>query len=126
MRPFKKINELRQEAEVQFRAKERELLEELKQTEARIDTLQKAKGQEDTLVLSDAQRDEVARFRAEKIRIRRELRDVRHDLQRDIDALEGAIKFINTGLMPIVVVILGLIVAANRVRRRRAQPAPSV
>ncbi len=50
--------------------------------------------------------------------IRRELRGVQLELRRDIDTLDMTLKFINIGLVPILVGIAAIIVGIVRLRRR--------
>lgn len=120
LRPFTLLNALRQEAELKFREKETQLLERLQQTEKRLEELQTAEG-EGGLVMSAAQRQEIENFRVEKVRIRKELREVRRELRKDIEGLESWIKFANIGLIPILIPIGGMLLGVYRVRRRRAE-----
>ena len=117
LRPFTVFNELRQEAELRFREKEKELLQRLEETEARLSVLRTGEG--DEIVLTEDQRNAITEFTNERVRIRRELRDVRHSLRQDIEALEASLKFINIGLIPIVIGIGGLLAGLHRMRRRR-------
>ena len=71
-------------------------------------------------MLTEDQRDAIIEFTNERGRIRRELRDVRHSLREDIETLETSLKFINIGLVPIVIGIGGLLAGLHRMRRRRA------
>ncbi len=118
LRPFTVVNELRQDAELRFREKEKELLQRLKETEARLSELRTGEG--DEIVLTEDQRNAIIEFTEERVRIRRELRDVRHSLRKDIETLETSLKFINIGLVPIVIGIGGLLAGLHRMRRRRA------
>ena len=118
LRPFILVNELRQDAELRFREKERELLQRLEETEARLSELRTGEG--DEIVLTEDQRNAIVEFTKERFRIRRELRDVRHSLRKDIEALEASLKFINIGLVPIVIGIAGMLAGLHRMRRRRA------
>jgi len=122
LRPFTRVNELRQAAELKFREKEVQLLERLQETEQRLEELQKSEG-EAALVLTDAQRQAIESFRLEKVRIRKELREVRRELRKDIESLEGWLKFANIGLVPILIGIGGTVIGAYRIRRRRARPS---
>jgi len=81
--------------------------------------LEKSKQSGDSLVLSPEQRDELVRFRQEKVGIRKDLRDVRRDLRRDIDDLGARLKFINIALIPILIGIGGLAAGLWRVHRRK-------
>ena len=118
LRPFTVVNELRQDAELRFREKEKELLQRLEETEARLSELRTGEGNE--IVLTEDQRNAIIEFTEERVRIRRELRDVRHSLREDIETLETSLKFINIGLVPIVIGIGGLLAGLHRLRRRRA------
>ena len=111
------MNELRQDAELRFREKERELLQRLEETEARLSELRTGEGGE--FVVTEEQRNTIIESTNEQLRIRRELRDVRHSLRRDIETLEAALKFINIGLVPIVIGLGGLLAGLHRMRRRR-------
>ena len=119
LRPFERINALRREAEARFREKEEELVLRLEETEERLLALEETKQGEDALILSDAQQSELTRFREERLAVRRELRDVRRELRRSIESLEGWVKFINIGLMPILIALLGLAAGIWQLRRRR-------
>ena len=118
LRPFTRVNALRQEAELKFREKETQLLERLETTEKNLQALQRSEG-EGGLVISAAQRQEIENFRNEKVRIRGELREVRRELRKDIETLEAWLKFSNIGLVPILIAIGGVLIGAYRVRRRR-------
>jgi ABC-type uncharacterized transport system involved in gliding motility auxiliary subunit len=118
LRPFTRVNALRQDAELKFREKEVQLLKRLETTEKRLTELQTSEG-EGALVMSEAQRQEIDNFRVEKVRIRKDLREVRRELHKDIATLEGWLKFINIGLVPILIAVGGLLLGAYRLRRRR-------
>jgi len=117
-RPFERVSELKMEAERSYRATEERLQQELAETEQKLTSLQSAKGESDTLVLSDEQQEEIQRFMDRRLEIRRELRQVQHDLQRDIDQLGTRLKIINIALVPALVMLAALLYA---IRRRRAQ-----
>ena len=69
---------------------------------------------------SPQQQAEILRFQDEKLRMRRELREVQHRLNADIDALGNRLKLINILGMPALVVLVALLVAWRRWSRRRA------
>lgn len=119
VRPFKRINELREQAELKFRQKEQELMDRLEATEQKLVELESTRQGEDGMILTDAQQKELLQFRQERLRIRNELRDVRHRLRQDIETLQSRLKAINIGLVPLLIAISGLIVGVVRVRRRR-------
>ncbi len=118
-RPFTTVDNLKRQADERFRAKEQELQAELDETERRVNELQSGKDQASVLVLSAEQRVELQRFQEEKLRIRRELRQVRRQLDADIETLGTHLKIINIGLMPLLLTFAAIGFAAWRVRRRR-------
>jgi len=120
-RPFQVVQALERDAAERFQDKERELQGRLQQTESRLAELQSRKEGEDALVLSAEQEQEVARFRDQQLSIRRELRDVRHQLNQDIENLGGWIKLINILLVPLIItVIAALFGYRQRAKIRRA------
>lgn len=120
VRPFQRVNSIRREAEIEFRQKEQELMKRLDQTEQRLVELEQAKqGSDSSLILSPEQQQELVQFRQEKVAIRKDLRDVRRNLRRDIDSLDTRLKFINIALVPILIGIGGLLVGLWRIHRRR-------
>lgn len=118
-RPFQKVEEIRRDAELRFREKEQQLTEQLNQTEAKLVELSRGNQAGDGLVLSAEQQQEIERFRSEKIQIRKELRDVLHQRRKDLNDLEFNLRLINIALVPFLVVIAGVLVAAWQVQRRR-------
>lgn len=119
-RPFTRVREIQQQAEQRFRKKEQELRTRLRETEQKIQQLQQQRQDGNALILSEQQQQEIARFREEKVRIRKELRDVRHRLRKDIERLETRLKFINIGLVPLLIAIGGIIAGLYRMRRRQS------
>jgi ABC-type uncharacterized transport system involved in gliding motility auxiliary subunit len=69
--------------------------------------------------LTPAQQQELMEFRQQRLRIRKDLRDVRHRLRREIESLQDWLKFTNIALVPILVALGGMGVAIWRVRRRQ-------
>lgn len=121
-RPFTRVEEIKRRADDRFRQKEQELQQELAETERKLAELQGSKEQEQALVLSPEQRAELERFQDEKLRIRAELRQVRRQLDADIEALGARLKFINIAGMPLLISFgaLGLLLLRNRRRREQA------
>ncbi len=120
IRPFTRVNALRQDAELKFREKEAELIERLDETEQRLQSMESEKQGSDTVVLNEAQARELIKFRRERLEIRKELREVRRSLRRNIEELYSKVRFANIGLVPILIAVGGLLVALVRYQRRRS------
>lgn len=114
-RPFEVVEKIRREAEDKFRDRERELQSKLAETEQRILALQSESGEGD-LILSKEQSAEIEKFQAEQLKTRKELRAVQHELQKNIESLGSLLKFINIGLMPLLVMIGAIAAGIYRTR----------
>ena len=118
-RPFIKVAALKENAEKKFRTRERALQVRLSETEQKIGELQQQKDGDSKLIMSAEQREALRKFQTEQIRTRKELRNVQHDLNRDINTLGVWLKVINIGLMPLVVILVATVLGVLRVRRMR-------
>jgi ABC-type uncharacterized transport system involved in gliding motility auxiliary subunit len=122
-RPFELVRALQREAENRLRGTERQLQEKLNEVKK---NLREAEGGDKTggqAALTPQQQQAIEKFRAEMLDIRRQLRDVQADLRRDIDRLEAALRFVNIGLVPIVVALIAAAVGGWRLMRRRRSVA---
>ena len=122
-RPFERVDKIRVAAEKSYRATEERLQMELEETERKLTELQAAKGESELTVISPEQQAEIQRFVDRKFEIRRELRQVQHDLQRDINQLGTRLKLLNIALIPAAVMVAAL---AYGYRRRKRQNQPLV
>jgi len=118
---FERVDALKLSAEAQFRDTEERLQAELEETERKLTEMQSARQDGELTVLTPAQQDEVQRFVDRKLQIRSELRQVQHDLSRDIEALGMRLKFINIVLVPMLIVIAALVFGQMRRRRRESE-----
>jgi ABC-type uncharacterized transport system involved in gliding motility auxiliary subunit len=119
-RPFTKVEEIRKNAELKFREKEKQLLAQLQDTEKKLNDLQRNRKEgASAQVLTTEQQKEITRFRDEKLKIRKELRSVQHELQKDIERLDRNLKWINIGLVPFLVALGGILLSFYRGRRKR-------
>jgi ABC-type uncharacterized transport system involved in gliding motility auxiliary subunit len=119
-RPFEKVEELRRNADAAQRAKEQELEAQLKQTEEKLTQLQTAQPGGNEPILTPDMARAIENFQAEKLRIRKDLRETRAGLAKDIETLGSWIKVINIALVPLILIAIGLLVSLWRKRRRHA------
>ncbi|MDE1894866.1 MAG: Gldg family protein [Xanthomonadaceae bacterium] len=117
-RPFTRVEALRNVADQKFLQKERELEQELADTRRRLDELQPAKDDNSSTVTAE-QRREIEQFRQRQLVINKQLREVQHQLNAEIDALGLRLKVINIVLVPGLVVLFGLLYGWRRSRRSR-------
>lgn len=105
-RPFTRVQAIEMQAEAKFREQEERLQNQLEQTEAQLAQLQSQQAQGGALVMSDEQQAAVDEFIEQRVAIRKALRDVRYQLERDIDALGNWLKLLNIAAAPMVLVWL--------------------
>jgi len=119
-RPFTRVDELRRKADDQLRAKEKELDAQLKDTESKLTALEAGRGGKNTMTLTPEQEAELTRFQHERVRIRKDLRDVRRSLDIEIEKLGTRLKVINIALIPFLLAIGAVILAITRRRKLQA------
>ncbi|ODS61658.1 MAG: hypothetical protein ABS41_12410 [Arenimonas sp. SCN 70-307] len=122
-RPFTRVDDIRRGAEARYRSTEQRLQEQLEQLEQQLGALQQPGADGQAQAVSAAQQAEIVRFQEERLRMRKELRDVQHRLNADIEALGNQLKLVNILGMPLLVVLAALFVAWRRWARRRAAVA---
>jgi ABC-type uncharacterized transport system involved in gliding motility auxiliary subunit len=116
-RPFTKVKEMEEDARKKFQAKEKELQEQLSEVEKKINTLvQKADPGQKIVVNKDVQ-DQIKKFQAERVKVAKELRHVRKSLRSSIDDLGTKLFLINLLLIPILIGLYGIFLAASKSRR---------
>jgi ABC-type uncharacterized transport system involved in gliding motility auxiliary subunit len=114
-RPLTVVRELEAEAQKQYFGKIRALEEELQKTTARLQELQKSQGAgKSAQLMSPEQQAELERFRKQVAATRLELKEVRKTLRQDAEALVFWTKVVNIALMPLLVALIGLLVALLR------------
>jgi ABC-type uncharacterized transport system involved in gliding motility auxiliary subunit len=121
-RPFELVDDLRRDAEQRFRNKEQELTARLRDVQTKLASLEK-EGTGDSVTLTDPERQEIEKFRGDMLSIRRDLREVKRELRKDIDRLGGVLKFANIAAVPLLIGIAGIAWAYRR-RRIVAPKAP--
>jgi ABC-type uncharacterized transport system involved in gliding motility auxiliary subunit len=123
-RPFTLVEDLTRKAELNLRAKERELQKRREETERKLAELQTpGRGQQgpggEKTILSPAQVREINKFKGELLGIRKELRAVQLGLRKDIEVLEGRLWMFNIGMIPLLVALAAVGLGLARMRRRR-------
>jgi len=118
-RPFTKVLALQRKAQQKWLAKEQELVRQAEETNLKLRELEQQKDASQRLILSPEQEREIGLFRERKLKIQRELKQVRKNLRAEIEALGLKLKAINIFLMPFCVSIAGVAFAIYRHRRRR-------
>ncbi|MGQ8365138.1 Gldg family protein [Glaciecola sp. 1036] len=116
-RPFIKVQELSVIAEEKFREQEQLLQQRLQETEAQLAQLQSQ--QTESLTLTPEQQATINNFVEQRVEIRKALRDVQFQLDKDIDSLGNILAIINIVVAPVSLVLLLFVIA--RLSRRKAR-----
>ena len=117
-RPFVVVQQLQADAEQKYLGQEQELQAQLDQTLNKIRNLSSGREGEE-VNLSDEQLEELAVFQLEVESTRKQLREVRRNLSKDIDNLANKINIINTFFIPITLIVLMFIIPSYLGIRRR-------
>ncbi len=120
-RPFTVVKRLQAEAEGKFRDKISELEQGLNETQARLAELERGKDAGQQFILTPEQQEEIKAFRRKEAEAKKELKEVRKTLRREVDALEQRVKWSNILAMPLIVAAAGLLIAFFRHRRQSAR-----
>ncbi len=116
-RPFLVVQKMKAEAEQRHQAKIKALEDELSDVQREINELQREKKKGQKLIISEDQVKAIQKFREKEATVSKELKNVRKQFRRDIDALETKLKWANIALMPFLVILSGIVLAV--IKRRR-------
>jgi ABC-type uncharacterized transport system involved in gliding motility auxiliary subunit len=120
-RPFTVVKRMQAEAENKFRDKIAELERGLNETQTRLAELERSKDAGQQFILTPEQQEEIKSFRKKEAEAKKELKEVRKTLRREVDALEQRVKWTNILAMPFLVAAAGLVIAFVRHRRQGAR-----
>lgn len=117
-RKFTLVEELRRDAERQFREKEEALTAKLKGVQQQLEELQTSSASSGKVVASEKEREAIEAFTNQMLETRRELRQVKLALGQNIQSLDGWLKFANIALVPLLIAVAGI--GWTLLRSRRA------
>ena len=89
----------------------------LTETESQLEELESARIGDGVLTLTREQEAALISFQEEKMRIRKDLRDVRHQLDKNIEELGSMLKFLNILLLPLLLTLLLIAMRMLRLNR---------
>lgn len=119
--PFVVVDDLKREAEQRFRDEEGRLVEEKQRVERELNDLISKKGDatEEVLMSADVQA-KVEDLRTTLVATQKRLREVRYNLNKDVEALGTKLKLLNIALVPALTLVLALFVTVYRNNRRKS------
>jgi gliding motility-associatede transport system auxiliary component len=119
--PFTVINKMEAQAETEYESKIKELQSSLEETQQHLNELQQGKSANQRYILSPEQQAEIENFRKKAAKMRKDLRDTKRDLRRDVDSLQTHVEWINIAAMPLVVSAFGICLAVWKRKRTSAK-----
>jgi ABC-type uncharacterized transport system involved in gliding motility auxiliary subunit len=120
-RPFVVVNKMEAAAEQKYQSKIDELQDNLAQTRQKLASLQTGKQADQKTLLSPEQQAEIKRFQENEAQISQELKQVRKNLRVEIDSLQNTFKWVDIAAMPLIVTLVGLLLAHLKRSRRAAR-----
>ena len=119
-RPFTRKQDLRREADKRFRDRYDLFNSQLQATEQKIADLQ-GPNSEGAVSFSAEQEAQLSGLLAERDQLRKDLRKVRFDLNRDIESLGTRLQFLNVIALPGIVLLIGALILGLRSRSSQAK-----
>ena len=117
-RPFVVVQKLQAEAEQKYLGQEQQLQSQLDEILDKIQNLSAGRNGEN-VNLSEKQLIELSSFQMQVEQTRKQLREVRRNLSKDIDLLANQINILNTFLIPVLLIILMFIIPRQLGIRKR-------
>jgi hypothetical protein len=115
---------MRKEAETKYIAREKELQDEIQRTELQIGELQRERTSDgmQQIVLTPEQAARIGELQKSMVASRKELRQVQHDLRRDVESLGTRLLVLDAIVWPLAVaaVALAWYMVRGRTSRREA------
>jgi ABC-type uncharacterized transport system involved in gliding motility auxiliary subunit len=116
-RPFTRVKEIQAQAEEQYRTRIGQLTKDLEDAQQKLGELEQNKDKNQRFILSPEQQAEIKRFHDKEAQAKRDLKQVR----KDIDSLENRLKWINIAGMPFLVTAAGISLALLKRKQTAAK-----
>ena len=121
-RPFERIDAVRRAADARYQAKAQELQQQLDALEQKLERLQPTTANGQPQPLGREQQAQLLQVQRDKLRLRKELREVQHQLNAEIEMIGTRLKQLDILAVPALVLLAALAIALRR-RGRRRSPA---
>lgn len=121
-REFEVVKNIQAQAEQRYRDTIKRLEDDVAETQRKLnDLLANRDAKNQRVILPPDIQQEIANLRAKEAKTNRELKEVRRELRRDIDALETRLKWLNIAAMPTLVAVAGLSLAVIKRKKTAAK-----
>jgi ABC-type uncharacterized transport system involved in gliding motility auxiliary subunit len=120
-RPFTRVNRMKAEAEQRFQAKIKELEKSVADAQTRLNELQKNKETTQRFIMSPEQQQEIQKVQQKQVEVKKQLKQERKNLRREIDSMENTLKWVNIAAMPLLVALSGISLAVLKRKKTAAK-----
>ncbi len=121
-REFEVVKNIQARAEQRYRDTIKRLEDDVAETQRKLNELMASRdAKNQRVILPPDVQQEIANLRVKEARTNRELKEVRKQLRRDIDALETRLKWLNIAAMPALVAVAGLSLAVIKRKKTAAK-----
>ncbi len=120
-RPFTVVKRMQTEADEKYRNRIKDLEKSLADTQQKLNEMQTKKEGGQRFILSPEQQNAIQQFRQDEAKVKKELKDVRKSLRRDIESLETRLEWINIAGMPFLVTMSGIALALFKRKKTAAK-----
>ncbi|MDB6040321.1 MAG: putative transporter, rane protein [Verrucomicrobiales bacterium] len=120
-RPFTRVNRMKAEAEQRFQAKIKELEKSVAEAQTRLNELQKNKETTQRFIMSPEQQQEIQKVQQKQVEVKKQLKQERKNLRREIDSMENTLKWVNIAAMPLLVALSGISLAVLKRKKTAAK-----
>ena len=118
-RPFTRVAEIQKNAQQRWQSEEQSLTNQINEVQKKLNEMQAQRTDGNRFVLNAAQQSEIAKFRDDERRVKKQLREVRKNLREDIESLGHKIVAMNMLLVPATAAGFGFGVFYRRNRKFR-------
>ncbi|MEI6125725.1 MAG: Gldg family protein [Pseudomonadota bacterium] len=116
IRPFVRVEGLEKAAQAKWLTVEKELTDKIQELQKKLNELQKASADGNSLTLSTQQQAEINKFKEEQMKAKKKRREVRNNLRQDIERMGTMLTALNITIVPILVLLTGLYIYIKRNR----------
>jgi ABC-type uncharacterized transport system involved in gliding motility auxiliary subunit len=120
-RPFTVVQKMEADFNQKVGTRIQEFQDKQKAAQEKLNQLQAQKSSGSELYLSPEQEAEIRKLRKEQVEYSKLIREQEKDLRRQKDKLAGKITLLNTAVMPLIIVLIGLGLFFQRRRSTRAR-----
>lgn len=113
-KPLKVIQQMEAQAQQAYLGKIKQLEDSLQQTQEKLQSLQKGQASAQGTILTPEQQAEIESFRKKAVETRVELKELRKNLRTDTETLMFWTKVFNIALVPLLIALVGLALAATK------------